>query len=59
LPLDSSFRHPLLPVGLKLPETHLPLATVLHVVVPEPRLSCLLAPIQHRTFGQGQPPQPG
>ena len=42
-----------------LPAPKLPLTTVLRVVVPEPRLSRLLALIQRRSFGRGQLPQPG
>ena len=49
----------ILPVGLQLPETHLPLTTVLRVVVPEPRLSRLLAFIQRHPFPVRQLPQPG
>jgi hypothetical protein len=37
----------------------LPLTTVLHIVVSEPRLSRLLALLQRRPFGRSQLPQPG
>ena len=42
-----------------LPAPKLPLTTVLRVVVPEPRLSRLLAFIQRHPFPMGQLPQPG
>ena len=42
-----------------LPAPKLPLTTVLRVVVPEPRLSRLLAFIQRQPFPLRQTPQPG
>jgi hypothetical protein len=48
-----------LPLGLQLPETHLPLTTVLRVVISQPRLSHLLVFIQRHPFPVGQLPQPG
>jgi len=48
----------LLPAPNRL-KPHLPLAPMLRVVVPQPRLRCLLALIQRRTFRRSQPPQPG
>jgi hypothetical protein len=50
---------PFLPLGLQLPETHLPLTTVLRVVISQPRLSHLLVFIQRHPFPVGQLPQPG
>ena len=50
---------PFLPVGLKPPETYLPLTTVLRVVVSEPCLSRLLAFIQRHPFLVRQLPKPG
>jgi hypothetical protein len=44
---------------LPTPETISPLTTVLRVVLPEPRLRCLLPLIQGHTFRRSQPPQPG
>jgi hypothetical protein len=41
------------------PKATSPLTTVLRVVVPEPRLRCLLALIQRHPFRRSQPPQPG
>ena len=37
----------------------LPLATMLRIVVDEPRLRCLLAPFERRPFERSQISQPG
>jgi len=59
LPLDSSLRHPYLPLSPKLPKANSSLTTVLRIVVPEPCLRHLLAFVQRHPFLVGQLPQPG
>jgi hypothetical protein len=45
--------------GPRLRETHVALTTVLRVVLPDPRLRCLLSVKQRHTFRRSSLPQPG